>query len=299
MSQQQPEYMQEEEREAERLALAAGLGISAWRDFLSMARANILRDRAVEQPTPEAEVSERSEEITSIAFETDADRGYTARASYLKEPRDEALVEIFKDGTFVRSFHFPAYKIWNIAAHFSDLVDSEIEQSAEVSVSPAIEEATARPWKTGTTGDNDLWIEGPNPRESVIADIVSRKPDGLTAEDEANADLIVEAVNAFDSHKAKVERLEDGADEWAAVRGSRDTSPTIAIANQNDPRRAEADMELIVTAVNTHSALVEAARLALSVIENLPPTEMSETMAVEKLTAALALTNSPDQKEAK
>jgi hypothetical protein len=70
-------------------------------------------------------------EIESLAFESkEPDRGYTAKASYLKEPKGDALVEIFKDGVPVRSFLFPAYKIWNIAAHFSDIVDGELEQSA-------------------------------------------------------------------------------------------------------------------------------------------------------------------------
>ncbi len=74
---------------------------------------------------------ETGREPESVAFElTEADRGYTARARYLTEPRDQALVEIFKDGTLVRSFHYPAYKVWNIAAHFSDIVDSEIEQAS-------------------------------------------------------------------------------------------------------------------------------------------------------------------------
>lgn len=67
-------------------------------------------------------------EIDSVAFETKPDRGYVARASYLKEPSaGDALIEIVKDGELVRSFLFPAYKIWNIAAHLSDIVDGEIE----------------------------------------------------------------------------------------------------------------------------------------------------------------------------
>lgn len=72
--------------------------------------------------------------VDSLAFEgptSGPDRGYTVRASYLKEPhKGDALVEIFKDGQPLRSFMFPAYKIWNIAAHFRDIVDSEIEKSA-------------------------------------------------------------------------------------------------------------------------------------------------------------------------
>jgi len=71
-------------------------------------------------------------EIDKLAFESkEPDRGYTVRASYLKEPdARDALVEIFKDGQPLRQFMFPAYKVWNIAAHFSDIVDGEIERNA-------------------------------------------------------------------------------------------------------------------------------------------------------------------------
>ena len=71
-------------------------------------------------------------EIDKLAFESkEPDRGYTVRAYYLKEPdAGDALVEIFKDGHRLRSFMFPAYKVWNIAAHFHDIVDGEIENSA-------------------------------------------------------------------------------------------------------------------------------------------------------------------------
>jgi hypothetical protein len=68
-------------------------------------------------------------EIEKTAFESlEADRGFTCKASYLKPPNDgDALIEIFRDGVKVREFLFPAYKIWNIAAHFSDIVDGELE----------------------------------------------------------------------------------------------------------------------------------------------------------------------------
>lgn len=62
-----------------------------------------------------------------LAFEgpNNPDRGYTCRAWYL-EGKPDALVEILKAGEVVRSFLFPAYKIYNIQAHFSDIVDSEL-----------------------------------------------------------------------------------------------------------------------------------------------------------------------------
>jgi hypothetical protein len=71
--------------------------------------------------------------VDAVAFEgpkSGPDRGYTLKASYLKAPHaGYALVEIFKNGQLVRQFMFPAYKIWNIAAHFRDIVDGEINKS--------------------------------------------------------------------------------------------------------------------------------------------------------------------------
>lgn len=71
-------------------------------------------------------------EKEKIAFESKKpDRGFTVKAWYLKKPNDgDALIEIYKDEKLVREFNFPAYKIWNIAAHFSDIVDGELENNA-------------------------------------------------------------------------------------------------------------------------------------------------------------------------
>ncbi len=69
-------------------------------------------------------------EIEKVAFDSSEkpDRGYTVKASYLKAPHaGDALIEISKDGVVFRSFLYPAYRIYNIAAHFSDIVDGEIE----------------------------------------------------------------------------------------------------------------------------------------------------------------------------
>jgi hypothetical protein len=66
--------------------------------------------------------------IEKVAFESEVpERGFTVKASYLSEPKGDALVEIFQNGEPYKRFLFPAYKIWNISAHFSDIVDSEIE----------------------------------------------------------------------------------------------------------------------------------------------------------------------------
>lgn len=67
--------------------------------------------------------------IDKTAFESkEPNRGFTLKASYLKEPhRADALVEVRKDGGLLREFLFPAYKIWNLAAHFDDIIDGELE----------------------------------------------------------------------------------------------------------------------------------------------------------------------------
>ncbi len=64
--------------------------------------------------------------IDKVAYESPVNRGFKVKATYLLEPEGDALIEIFKDGEPLRWFLFPAYKIWNIAAHFNDIVDSEI-----------------------------------------------------------------------------------------------------------------------------------------------------------------------------
>lgn len=72
--------------------------------------------------------------VESVAFEgpKTSDRGYTIRGSYLKEPHAaDALIEVMKDGQVIRRFTFPAYKIYNLQAHFRDIVDGEIENSAK------------------------------------------------------------------------------------------------------------------------------------------------------------------------
>lgn len=63
-----------------------------------------------------------------------SDRGYNAKAWYLLdtvESKGDALIEIRKGEEIVKTFLFPSYKIWNIAAHFSDIVDSEIAEATD------------------------------------------------------------------------------------------------------------------------------------------------------------------------
>ncbi len=68
--------------------------------------------------------------IDKEAFDFD-ERGYRFQAWYLKEPKADALVKITKDEITIRSFLFPAYKVFNIAAHASDIIDSEIAKDTE------------------------------------------------------------------------------------------------------------------------------------------------------------------------
>lgn len=56
-------------------------------------------------------------------------RGFRVRAWYLENDSGDALVEIRKKGRFYRKFKWPAYKIFNIAAHFEDIVDGELEKT--------------------------------------------------------------------------------------------------------------------------------------------------------------------------
>lgn len=67
--------------------------------------------------------------IEHIAF-SGIKRGFLFQAWYLKEPRGDALVQIWTDGKY-REFLFPAYKIWNITAHADEIIDSELSANLE------------------------------------------------------------------------------------------------------------------------------------------------------------------------
>lgn len=63
-------------------------------------------------------------DIESVAYDTKSKplRGFSVRASYLKNSQ-QALIEISKGDKVVKSFEYPAYRIWNIAAHFDEYID--------------------------------------------------------------------------------------------------------------------------------------------------------------------------------
>lgn len=59
------------------------------------------------------------------------DRNFNVKAWYLKnteQSKGDALIEVKYKDKLIRQFIFPAYKIWNIAAHFTDIVDSELSK---------------------------------------------------------------------------------------------------------------------------------------------------------------------------
>lgn len=59
------------------------------------------------------------------------DRGFNVKAWYLKNiesSKGDALIEVKYDNKLIRQFTMPSYKIWNIAAHFSDIVDGELSK---------------------------------------------------------------------------------------------------------------------------------------------------------------------------
>jgi hypothetical protein len=57
-----------------------------------------------------------------VAFDQEC-HGYRFLCTYLEEPKGDALVEIARGPDLIRSFFWPAYKIWNIPAHVEDIVD--------------------------------------------------------------------------------------------------------------------------------------------------------------------------------
>ena len=59
------------------------------------------------------------------------ERGFNVRAWYLEdseESKGDALIELRYNDKLVRELTYPAYKIYNIAAHFSDIVDGELSR---------------------------------------------------------------------------------------------------------------------------------------------------------------------------
>lgn len=75
------------------------------------------------------------------------DRDFNAKAWYVQdiaESKGDAVIEICYNDKLIREFIMPAYKIWNIPAHFADIVDSELtkddkERGYKIALSTGLE----------------------------------------------------------------------------------------------------------------------------------------------------------------
>jgi hypothetical protein len=66
-----------------------------------------------------------------MIYKTNPDRGFVFTAWDLPDSKGDALIEVERDGEIVRSFNFPAYKVWNIPAHADDIIHSELEKNKD------------------------------------------------------------------------------------------------------------------------------------------------------------------------
>lgn len=57
------------------------------------------------------------------------ERGFTFKAWYCTDNDGDAIIEVWCNEILVREFLYPAYKIWNIAAHVSDIIDGELSKT--------------------------------------------------------------------------------------------------------------------------------------------------------------------------
>ncbi len=69
--------------------------------------------------------------IEKLAFESPEIKGHKLRAWYLIEPKGDCLVKITKGDAIIREFLYPAYKVWNLAAHGEEIINSEIGKNME------------------------------------------------------------------------------------------------------------------------------------------------------------------------
>ena len=77
---------------------------------------------------------ERQKESNEPLFDI-TDRDFNVKTWYLRDTENskgDALVEIRKGKELSRQFVFPAYKIFNIAAHFEDIVDGELTKNKKM-----------------------------------------------------------------------------------------------------------------------------------------------------------------------
>jgi len=68
-------------------------------------------------------------EKENMIFETKPDRGFILRAFDLPDSKGDAIIEVEHDGKIIKSFNFPAYKVWNIPAHANDIIEGELAKN--------------------------------------------------------------------------------------------------------------------------------------------------------------------------
>ena len=66
-----------------------------------------------------------------LIYETKPDRGFIFRAWDLPDSKGDALIEVERNKKIIKTFIFPAYKVWNIAAHSNDIIQSELNKNDE------------------------------------------------------------------------------------------------------------------------------------------------------------------------
>lgn len=66
-----------------------------------------------------------------LIFQTKSGRGFVFKAWNLSDSKADALIEVEQNGKLVRSFAFPLYKVWNIAAHSDDIIQSELDKDVD------------------------------------------------------------------------------------------------------------------------------------------------------------------------
>lgn len=69
--------------------------------------------------------------IDKLAFESPEIKGHKISAWYLHEPKADCLVKVSKGELIIREFLYPGYKVWNLAAHAEEIIESEIDKNVE------------------------------------------------------------------------------------------------------------------------------------------------------------------------
>lgn len=62
-------------------------------------------------------------------------KGYRFKSS--EKEKGDSLIEISRDGTVLKSFLFPSYKIWNIPAHADDII-ADLESGLRIAGSDGL-----------------------------------------------------------------------------------------------------------------------------------------------------------------